>query len=361
MSSTILKLQTVTPMFLAGADGQTFDLRPPSIKGVLRFWWRAYYWGSHHNAITIEEISRVEGEIFGGTSDNAKKSCFSIRMKPINVSPTSKPLPQKRIPITSGGKTLNLDIINYLAYGIKQNKRQYIPEGQEFELRLSFRQETTEVGGTIFNVKEEILRSAYFLLTLGGLGAKSRNGFGSLKVLNPKEIFKEISTEFSYPFSKKIFPFSQTMHNPAIPPFSAFSKGMKIFILDKDDYATWAACLADIGEIYRQAREDLEGKHYQCSKRQFIGAPMVIKTRHGKKESFLERRAKPYFMRIRKTEKGYGGHILYLPSNYCGGAGKGPLTDRSGRPINHSKVDAQFTDYCNELNTYLKRQLKELP
>jgi len=28
-------------MFLAGADGVTPELRAPSIKGAMRFWWRA--------------------------------------------------------------------------------------------------------------------------------------------------------------------------------------------------------------------------------------------------------------------------------------------------------------------------------
>jgi CRISPR-associated protein Cmr1 len=31
----------VTPMFLSGADQEATELRPPTIKGVIRFWWRA--------------------------------------------------------------------------------------------------------------------------------------------------------------------------------------------------------------------------------------------------------------------------------------------------------------------------------
>ncbi len=33
--------RVVTPMFIGDADQKATSLRPPSIKGALRFWWRA--------------------------------------------------------------------------------------------------------------------------------------------------------------------------------------------------------------------------------------------------------------------------------------------------------------------------------
>ncbi len=41
MKTIEFECETITPMFLAGADGKTPELRPPSIKGLMRFWWRA--------------------------------------------------------------------------------------------------------------------------------------------------------------------------------------------------------------------------------------------------------------------------------------------------------------------------------
>ncbi len=41
MRSITFECETITPMFLARADGKTPELRPPSIKGLMRFWWRA--------------------------------------------------------------------------------------------------------------------------------------------------------------------------------------------------------------------------------------------------------------------------------------------------------------------------------
>ena len=41
MDSVEFDLEVVTPMFLGGANVNDAELRIPSIKGMLRFWWRA--------------------------------------------------------------------------------------------------------------------------------------------------------------------------------------------------------------------------------------------------------------------------------------------------------------------------------
>jgi len=47
-------------MFLAGADGKTPELRAPSIKGAVRFWWRAM-----NGCLSIKDLKEKESEIFG--------------------------------------------------------------------------------------------------------------------------------------------------------------------------------------------------------------------------------------------------------------------------------------------------------
>lgn len=41
MNTIIFECETVTPMFLTGADSKKPEFRAPSIKGLMRFWWRA--------------------------------------------------------------------------------------------------------------------------------------------------------------------------------------------------------------------------------------------------------------------------------------------------------------------------------
>ena len=38
MQEVIFDLQTITPLFLAGADQQAAELRAPSFRGVMRYW-----------------------------------------------------------------------------------------------------------------------------------------------------------------------------------------------------------------------------------------------------------------------------------------------------------------------------------
>ena len=72
MHTITFTCETITPMFLSGANQDVPELRPPSIKGALRFWWRAMN-GDKPN------MRDLETEIFGGAGDNkAVRSSFQI-------------------------------------------------------------------------------------------------------------------------------------------------------------------------------------------------------------------------------------------------------------------------------------------
>ena len=57
----------VTPMFIGGGDKQEApEIRPPSVKGALRFWWRALQWGECLNSQN-QDVSAALIEFFVGT------------------------------------------------------------------------------------------------------------------------------------------------------------------------------------------------------------------------------------------------------------------------------------------------------
>ena len=85
MSEIVFECKTVTPLFLFGADGQTPELRPPSIKGTLRFWWRTMYGEFKQN-----DLMEKEADIFGGIGKGKGKSKFSVRVLS-NIGSSSKP------------------------------------------------------------------------------------------------------------------------------------------------------------------------------------------------------------------------------------------------------------------------------
>jgi CRISPR-associated protein Cmr1 len=152
-----------------GADGSTAELRPASIKGVLRFWWRAMY----GNLKTIKELHDEESKIFGNKD---KRSSFSIRInnsENLQIEDTN-PLPHKNV---------------FTVNGYQAN--------QTFEVIIS--------GQNL-----ELIQNLFILATtLGGFGQRSRRGFGSVQItkiddidfIAPKteeEIKAKIDSTFKY-------------------------------------------------------------------------------------------------------------------------------------------------------------------
>lgn len=326
MNRLIFNLETITPMFLAGAEQNTSELRrPPSFKGLLRFWWRAYYWGNNPEKLSPDELQKRlkerEGEIFGTSADNGCKSHFSLRIKEQNIRKEKRKFPF---------------VLRYLAYGAEQ--REYICPGSTFSLIANLADET---------VQPEIVRSVYLLSAFGGIGAKSRNGFGNFIVKN-HEIFDEY--HLPYPFPEENF-FKKYIVNGQRPDFSAFSTELKLFKLtNPPENGDALDCLTKLGEIYKQSKRPLD-KPLKCEKRQYIAAPIAVKKKFGKKwetlqESFLKRRAKPYFFHVVKTKKGVDGYILYLPSEeYCH---QGIPEDKDEKQVNE-----EFHASCQTFNENL--------
>ncbi len=169
MKTITFTCETITPMFLSGADGSTPELRPPSIKGALRFWWRAM-----NGHLSLEELKRKESEIFGGTDgDSGGRSKVIIfhpkitREQDVKISTT----PHHREEYCNQ----NNQNCNYRGgrcmKAIPRDAKFY-----EFELKLRFDE------NTIKESEFDKLVKATFLL--GGFGKRARRGFGSVKISN---------------------------------------------------------------------------------------------------------------------------------------------------------------------------------
>jgi len=194
------------------------------------------------------------------------------------------------------------------------------------------------------------VRGVFYLFS--GIGSRSRNGFGSFNVLNSTEVFSMFDN--NYIGIKKFI----TQTHPQ--SYSAFTQGTKVFKA-KASYDTWDEALADVGKTYRGIRvgdkkvnEDVFEPKHQFDKRQYLGAPLEPYQERFK--SFLERHAKPYFMKVAKEGNKYRSYILYLPSQYCIGLEK----DRNGRQINHSTANSEFLKICNEFNGFLAQHMETI-
>ena len=165
-------LEIVTPLFLGGANPQgPPELRPPSVRGALRFWWRAWHQACAPST-TAEELYRAESQVFGNTG----------AASPLVVRTAGHP---QRIDMARPEQPAGL---NYLLYGLHTRSSEgpvrlrYRPAfnpGQHLSIALSGR---LAPGGARLN--PEALAALWLLCNLGGLGARTRRGAGAVRVLN---------------------------------------------------------------------------------------------------------------------------------------------------------------------------------
>lgn len=276
MDSVEFDLEVVTPMFLGGANTTDAELRVPSIKGMLRFWWRATC-----GIKSLKEMKKEEAKIFGSTEQKASFSMQVVNSN--NIKPEMSNLPQGlKVPVEN--KKFKIGIIDYLAFGVRDHKkgytRKHIPSGNKFEIKIIFYDKNHEEG---------VLEAFFALINNGGIGAKNRNGFGSLYLKNDKEINLPQKHE--------------------IKEYTALSDESRLFD-NFNSYNKWEDALSEIGFAYRAARLNVEKKH-QYNKRLLLAKP-IVQTGNTK-----ERHAKPYFLHVNKLEDGrYKGQILFMPYQY---------------------------------------------
>lgn len=166
----------VTPLFCAGANPQgPPELRLPSFKGVLRYWWRALAWAEYAGDLHV--IRQQEDLLFG--SAGGGQSRVSMRL-----TQDSNPAAASRgevLTVSQTNKNVVGDSARYLGYGVMkafginggQLTRACLRAPLDFTVRMRARD---------LNERESaMLANALIALgTLGGMGAKSRKGYGSL-------------------------------------------------------------------------------------------------------------------------------------------------------------------------------------
>jgi CRISPR-associated protein Cmr1 len=159
METIKFECEVITPMFLGGADGKSAELRAPSIKGALRFWWRAM-----NGHLSLKDLHEKEAEIFGGSGEKQGRSKVIVR----GVSPS-----------LHNGETELL-----LPHNNRGKSPAFLPNKNEkiiFNLSLMSLVIVEKNKNYIFDIEK--LKSLFILTcTLGGLGRRSRRGFGSLKI-----------------------------------------------------------------------------------------------------------------------------------------------------------------------------------
>jgi len=278
------KFKIVTPLFMSGADQRKAELRVPSIKGALRFWWRALALG---RLGSVDKVREAEAKLFG-SSDQA------VGQSKVLLNLTEKPKPKQKETMQ---KWRPNDWMNYVGYGIiddSPKKRDYFKPGSEFKLELVLK------NGVTTGDEESICNALKALGLIGGLGAHSRNGWGSLSLANltnwdaPSDLSgyrREISSLLSH--GKSV---------TGLPEYTAFSTRTRIELgTPRNSLEVIHQYLA---EKYRDYVKSIKPKEH----RKAFGLP--------RKPDLGTRRTSPVFLHVHCIGNEYVPVVSFFPAQF---------------------------------------------
>lgn len=174
----------ITPVFGGGVRVKKDDpnklhdevtpVRVPSIRGQLRFWWRAV---NPRGCRDVEALRKAEAEVFGCAA-GGKASAGTLD---VAVEKAPSP-PDKRAVLLDGDKFKHLDGMQAIAYGAfplrdtngQQHGRLHVFKG---DWTVRFRYDPA--------IAEDVQAALWAWAHFGGLGGRTRRGFGAIEQTSP--------------------------------------------------------------------------------------------------------------------------------------------------------------------------------
>jgi len=180
-SAIEVKLSLITPMFGGSADAGQVDPHRPvtakSIRGHLRFWWRACRAGQFRS---VDDMFRREAEIWGAAAEFNNKGGLEEGPGAVDLE----------VEVTNAGQRVNAaELIakassrggpqeGVFMFPFQEQKRDNRPAADalpdvSFTLRLFLKSE---------GFKEDVRDALIAWILFGGVGARTRRGCGALKL-----------------------------------------------------------------------------------------------------------------------------------------------------------------------------------
>ncbi len=352
--------RVVTPLFAGGADQRsTVEIRPTAFKGVLRFWYRAvtlpFYGGE------LQKVKEKERELFGSTDGQA-----SFMLKLETVTSPGEPIPKGTKWETPGSAYLGYGVIGWNRDSRQvETSRPCLKEGFSFTVTLAMPRQKAESADTA-GLKRALIALGLF----GGLGSRSRKGFGSLALESLVEKGKEIWTAPGNveELRAKIQELFRDMRlGNALPEYTAFSGQSRVAVWPSSSgalelldevgremvrYRSYGQRVRDKriildGETPNQifwddhdlVRDVITGQEINSHPRRVVfGLPhnyrMSGKTVKVEPESRkLQRRGSPLFIHIHRLTSGNAAVFTFLPAKFLPGEEKIQISVVKGKTV----------------------------
>ncbi len=315
----------VTPAFLGGAD-QAAQWRTPPFKALLRQWWRVVWVGKSGTSgqSDANELRRAEAELFGSAADDragtSRASQVTLRLdwrKGTEVTPTNWRAKTDKVHHPEAEKAkYYVDAALYLGYGPldfdKQNGQRLnrpsaLPAGDERELTVKM--PPNELGPI-----KTALRLAH---AFGGLGSRSRNGWGSLHFeqggLSPEEL-----EGFLEPKNRKarewLRPFSRPWRNALYVDWChaiGQDDEKRLLIWRTEAMDRWEEVMKRLAEVKIAFRTKLSAVNPRpFSERHVLAYPVTSHGLPGRKDKRL---ANQILFKVLPQGGRYVGVIVHLP------------------------------------------------
>lgn len=341
MNEAIFELETITPLFMAGADqrevpipsnpeGVKFaweyiaELRPPAFRGFMRYWLRAIIGGIvGTDEIGLIDVANAEQTIFGTTDKSS-----AIRLRIMRISHSPKKFQEDISTFINGeyqatGKGYLLWSMSKSGKGSKYKPhRWYFPSNTTFQIQFTARNQDA---GSF----SQAIGALWLLTNFGGMGSRSRRCGGSLMVKPLQPLidkvanlpFKEAGSigELKTLLEDGIQVVRSLFSNLELRPaqtstFDVLSSDTcKIWIIrDKEGWKDSDEAMESIGESLQMYRKQFS----EAKARKLLGKDIPLDRRGFDKSKALEifglplgrnssRRASPLLLRITKLQRGY--------------------------------------------------------
>ncbi|MES2791597.1 MAG: type III-B CRISPR module RAMP protein Cmr6 [Planctomycetota bacterium] len=320
------ELELITPAFLAGPhqpnDGNLYsaaecDLRPASLRGMLRWWWRTMYAGW----IRPVDLRRLEDAVWGST-----EQAGAVRVIVESIPGVGGPVLFDRdeiirtnhLPGPPNRKTTQG--LTYHTYGMDEDRgrRHFRPPGAKWRITITGR--STKLSGSKADIAApEMLRQAqaalWFLCEYGGVGAKSRKGFGAFAV--PAELPAIDVAEFAASAPQFLSSVGIVAGNIASPDISpAWKHAIVVEAID----TPWKNYLMALDRVGSAAQSFAQSKKHLAEKKALglprnVGKPVTGTFHAGADVSRTNRHSSPLQFHLQRATNGtYAVRIVAFPS-----------------------------------------------
>jgi CRISPR-associated protein Cmr1 len=302
MRTLIATYRMVTPMFCGGAD-QEAELRLPSFKGALRFWWRALMWSKVQD---VEALRQTESKLFGCSGEHGQSRVIMSMQDP-----------RAKHSLDSAGWKANR-WENYTGYGLHDAKRQAL--GGSIKFKIIF------IGKSDGVFDDDFLDALRLLGLVGGLGARGRNGWGSLSLLKLEGAATWNAPCTSTELRQELKRIVNTAKDVSdVPPFTALSARCELGI--GREFQNADAAQRALGQFYKSRVQELP----KDKTRWQFGIP-----RQSKRAALRnpDRRAKPLFLHVHQAANAKAIPVaLFVPAQFTESAPSLPNDGAEARAL----------------------------